>query len=153
MKLDRLHEISVFLDQRPGELAGLLDLLHARGVGLVGLSVSEHNGRGLVRVVGEPLETVRQVAESLIESGIGPVVESEVLAVELAADRPAAMRDLTTALADHGINVRYAYLIPVQGPGVPRLVFRVDDLETVQKTIDEIDWPNGPAAASGAGPV
>ena len=106
------------------------------------LAVSEHNGRGLIRVIGEPLEALRGVCESMMDSGVGPIVESGVLAVRV-DDRPSAMRDLTTAMADRRINVRYAYMSPgrVEGQAVTRCVFRVDDLEAVRAEIEKIDWP------------
>ena len=142
MKPEALTEFSIYLDQRPGELAGVLDAMAAAGVDVTSLAVAEHNGRGLIRLLGEPVEAMRRVCESLMESGVGPVVESGVLAVRV-DDRPSAMRDLTTAMADRRINVRYAYMSPcrVDGQTVARCVFRVDDLEAVQQQIESIDWP------------
>lgn len=142
MKPTRLTEFSVYLDQRPGEFAGLLDAAVAAGVEVLAVSVSEHNGKGLVRVIGSPVELLRSVCESFIESGVGPIVESEVLSVSI-HNRPAAIRDLATAMADHRINLRYAYLMPGSGDRPPSCVFRVDDLDDVVTTIDSMDWPNG----------
>ncbi|MEM1184305.1 MAG: ACT domain-containing protein [Planctomycetota bacterium] len=142
MKPEALTEFSIYLDQRPGELAGVLDAMSAAGVDVVSLAVAEHNGRGLIRLIGEPLDAMRAVCESLMESGVGPVVESGVLAIRI-DDRPSAMRDLTTAMADRRINVRYAYLSPSRQDGVvlTRCIFRVDDLEGVRAQIEAIDWP------------
>jgi hypothetical protein len=151
MKPQRLTEFSIYLDQRPGELAGVLDALAAAGVDLLALSVTEHNGRGLIRVLGEPIEQLRAVCESLIDSGVGPVVESEVLGVSIDA-RPSAMRDLTTAMADLRINMRYAYLCPARAGEPARCVFRVDDLEDVMQQIDAIDWPTNGHADGEQGP-
>lgn len=142
MKPTRLTEFSVYLDQRPGEFAGLLDAAVAAGVNIRAVSVSEHNGNGLVRVVADPAEAMRAVCESFIDSGVGPIVESEVLAVSI-ENRPAAIRDIATAMADHRINLRYAYLMPAEGDRPTSCVFRVDDLENVVATIEGIDWPNG----------
>lgn len=142
MKPIRLIEFSVYLDQRPGELAGLLDAAAAAGVDVRAVSVSELNGKGLVRLIGDPVEALRGVCESLIESGVGPIVESEVLAVSI-ENRPNALKDLATAMADRRINLRYAYLVPRNGQAPARCVFRVDDLEDVQSQIEAIDWPNG----------
>ena len=142
MKPTRLTEFSVYLDQRPGEFAGLLGAAVAAGVDVLAVSVAEHNGKGLVRIVAEPVEAMRSVCESFIDSGVGPIVESEVLAVSI-ENRPAAIRDLATAMADHRINLRYAYLMP-SGEGRPTsCVFRVDDLEDSMAAIESIDWPNG----------
>jgi len=142
MKPTRLTEFSVYLDQRPGEFAGLLDAAVAAGVEVLAVSVSEHNGKGLVRVIGSPVESLRGVCESFIDSGVGPIVESEVLSVSI-HNRPAAIRDLATAMADHRINLRYAYLMPANGDRASSCVFRVDDLDNVVSTIDSMDWPNG----------
>lgn len=142
MKPIRLIEFSVYLDQRPGELAGLLDAAAAAGVDVRAVSVSELNGKGLVRLIGDPVESLRGVCESLIESGVGPIVESEVLAVSI-ENRPNALKDLATAMADRRINLRYAYLAPRHGQTPAHCVFRVDDLEGVQAQIESIDWPNG----------
>ena len=142
MKPTRITEFSVYLDQRPGEFAGLLDAAVAAGVDVLAVSVSEHNGKGLVRVIGTPVEALRGVCESFVDSGVGPIVESEVLTVSI-EKRPAAIRDLATAMADHRINLRYAYLMPGGGDRPTSCVFRVDDLEDVMATIEGIDWPNG----------
>ncbi|MBZ0171965.1 MAG: hypothetical protein K8E66_06260, partial [Phycisphaerales bacterium] len=104
--------------------------------------VSESNGKGLVRVIGEPVEHLRSVCESLMESGVGPIIESEVFAVSM-ENRPNALRDLATAMADRRINLRYAYQMPRFDQTPARCVFRVDDLEDVIATIEGMDWPNG----------
>lgn len=142
MKPTRLIEFSVYLDQRPGELAGLLDAAASGGVDVRAIAVGEQNGKGLVRVIGEPVSALRAVCESLIESGVGPIVESEVLAVSV-ENRPNALRDLAAAMADQRINLRYTYLAPRHGQTPAMCVFRVDDLEQVVSKIDAIDWPNG----------
>lgn len=148
MHLERLPEFSIFLDQRPGELAGLLDMLRAERVTLEALAVSDHQGRGLVRLIGNPVEAIRRVGESLTERGLGPVIESEVMAINL-EERPSVLRDLTGALADQGFNVRYAYLIRSR-PGTPtRCALRVDELDQACEKIRAMDWPGdgngGPA--------
>jgi hypothetical protein len=142
MKPTRLTEFSVYLDQRPGEFAGLLGAAVAAGVNVRAVSVGEHNGKGLVRVVAEPVEAMRSVCEAMVDSGVGPIVESEVLVVSI-ENRPAAIRDLATAMADHRINLRYAYLMPAENGRPTSCVFKVDDLEDSMATIEGIDWPNG----------
>ncbi len=141
MKPIRLTEFSIYLDQRPGELAGLLDAVSSAGVEIRAVSVSESNGKGLVRLIGEPVEALRRVCDSLTESGVGPIIESEVLAVSI-ENRPSALRDLATAMADRRFNLRYAYEMPRHGQDPARCVFRVDDLEKVSAEIEAIDWPN-----------
>lgn len=143
MHLQRLTEFSIYLDQRPGELAGILDTFGATGVTVDGFTVSEHQGRGLIRLIGEPVERIRSFSEALTERGLGPVIESEVMAADIDR-RPSLLRDLTTALADKGFNVRYAYVLrPASTGGGTRCVLRVDELDRAIETIEGMDWPNG----------
>lgn len=124
MEVQQAIEFSVYLDQRPGELAGVLEAAAAGGVEITGMAVTEHLDRGLVRLLGRPEEQLRHVCESLVESGAGPVVEFEVLLVKI-DQRPAAPLDIARHLAEADINVRYAYLVTDNGNKF--LVLRVSD--------------------------
>ena len=87
MEVVRVPEFSIYLADRPGELAGVLEALAAAGAKVTALSVVETvNGvdrKGLVRLIGEPAEAIRRVCESVADTGAGPVSESEVLVVSL----------------------------------------------------------------------
>ncbi|MDX9910517.1 MAG: hypothetical protein RBS39_01660 [Phycisphaerales bacterium] len=140
MDVTRATEFSFYLDNRPGEMAGVLEAAAQAHVELTGLSVAEHlspnggPGRGIVRVVGEPLEVLRHVCESLVDSGHGPVVESEVLCVNVDA-RPGAVREIATRFALDKVNVRYAYLTPAVNGYPARYFVRVDDLERAEACV------------------
>jgi len=140
MNTSRLTEFSIYLDQRPGELAGLLEACRAAGVDVESIVTSEHNERGVVRVLGTPVDKLRNVCEHLVESGVGPVVEAEVIAMAV-EHRPGAIRDIAVAMADNRINVRYCYLAPAAGPVPARVVMRFDDSEAALKVIESLDLP------------
>ncbi|MEL6739415.1 MAG: hypothetical protein AAFP26_02030 [Planctomycetota bacterium] len=153
-----LTEFSVYLDQRPGELAGLLGAARAAGVEMQSISTTEHMERGCVRIIGEPVDTLRRVCESLVESGVGPIVEAPVVAIPI-DNRPGAVRDIAVLMSDNRINIRYVYLMPARGVngsakgdqgegGNVRCVFRFDDLDKALAVIRDADWP--PGAANGA---
>ncbi len=139
MNARRETEFTIYLDQRPGELAGLLEAAAAAGVHVSTLSTAEHKDRGVVRVLGTPVDTLRHVMESLVESGVGPMVESEVLTVPIDG-RPRLIRDLAVAMADHRVNVRYCYFAPAGNGDQARAVFRFDDIEAAEKVIIDLDW-------------
>lgn len=149
-----LTEFSVYLDQRPGELAGLLGAARAAGVEIISISTTEHMERGCVRLIGEPLDGLRRVCESLVESGVGPIVEAPVVAIPI-DNRPGAVRDIAVLMSDNRINIRYVYMMPANGVNNAtdgsanvRCVFRFDDLDKALKVIAEADWP--PGATNGA---
>jgi len=134
MNVQRLTEFSIYLAQRPGELAGLLEATAVAGVDVSGFAVTEYNDRGLVRLVGEPEESLRHVMESLVESGVGPVVETPVLSIEI-DQRPGAVRDMSVMMADARVNVKYVYLCPAQNGTPTRVIVCVDDLDRAIEAI------------------
>lgn len=136
-------EFSIYLQQRPGELAGVLDAAQMAGVELLSVSTSEHLERGCVRLIGQPEQALRQVCERLVEAGAGPVVESPMLAVDM-DNRPGVVRDLAILMADNRVNVRYCYLVPpIGGQGSALCVFRLDEHERGMEIVTKADWPVG----------
>ena len=137
-----LTEFSIYLQQRPGELAGVLEAAQLAGVEIHSVSTAEHNDRGCVRLIGHPEAALREVCERLVEAGVGPVVESPVVGVEI-DNRPGVVRDLAILMADNRVNVRYCYLIPpIGGQGSALCVFRLDEHERAMELIAKADWPS-----------
>lgn len=138
MDVSRVKEFSVYLADRPGELAGILEALAAAGATVTALSVVEwQNQRGLVRLLGEPEETIRRVCEGVAETGAGPVSESDVLAISL-GDNPGIIRTIAVRLADGKVNVRYAYEGPAHNGTPARCILRVDEAERAEAIIREM---------------
>jgi hypothetical protein len=132
MHAEKQTEFSIYLDQRPGELAGVLGALAQHGVETTAVSVAEHNSR-----LGRDPEALRHACESLVDSGVSPVVESEVVVVDM-ADRPNALREVAAALAAARINIRYVYL-GQRGPGLgPRCILKVSHSESAINAIEPL---------------
>jgi hypothetical protein len=136
-------EFSIYLQQRPGELAGVLEAAQLAGVEILSVSTTEHLERGCVRLIGRPEGVLREVCERLVEAGVGPVVEAPVLGIEI-DNRPGVVRDLAILMADNRVNVRYCYLVPpIGGAGSALCVFRLDEHERAMDVIAKADWPTG----------
>jgi hypothetical protein len=145
MEVVRVPEFNIYLADRPGELAGVLEALAAAGARVTALSVVETgNGedrKGLVRLLGEPVEAVRRVCESVADTGAGPVMETEVLVVSL-GEHPGRFREVAVKLADAKVNVRYVYQCPsVTGEGV-RCVLRVEDPAKAEEIVRDLTLPS-----------
>lgn len=137
MEVTRVKEFSVYLADRPGEMAGVLEALAAAGATVTALAVLEQNGQGVVRLLGEPEEVVRRVCESVAETGAGPVAEAEVLAVAL-GENPGVFRGVAVRLADAKVNVKYAYQSPAHNGHGARCILRVDEPERAEGIIREV---------------
>ena len=141
MNYIQLTEFSIYLQQRPGELAGLLDAAAVAGVEIISISTTEHLDRGCARLLGHPTEALRVVCESMVDAGVGPVVEAPVVGISV-EDRPGVVRDLTVLMANNRINVRYCYFVPASKVNPSTLcVFRFDEHEKAIELIEQTDWP------------
>ncbi len=142
MEVVRVPEFNIYLADRPGELAGVLEALAAAGVQVTALSVVEQTGngvdhKGLVRLLGEPVEAVRRVCEGVTDTGAGPVMEVEVLVVSL-GEHAGRFREVAVKLADAKVNVRYVYQCPSPDGGTVRCVLRVEDTDKAEQVIGEL---------------
>lgn len=141
MNYIQLTEFSIYLQQRPGELAGLLDAAQAAGIDIYSISTTEQLDRGCARLLGHPEQALRQVCESIVDAGVGPVVEAPVIAISV-EERPGIVRDLAVLMADNRINVRYCYFIPPSQISPQTMcVFRFDEHQGAIDLIEKADWP------------
>jgi len=150
MQRIQMSEFSVYLQQRPGELAGVLDAAKAAGVQISSISTTEYQDRGCVRLLGTPEQSLRLMCESLVDAGVGPIVEAPVIGVSV-QNRPGMIRDLSVLMADNRINIRYCYLIPsAEGIDGPVCVMRFDEHDRAMDLIDDADWPTTEATDDSA---
>ena len=110
--MEFVHEITAFLENKPGRLAKICSALAHEKVDLRALSVMDTNGRSVLRFVTDQLEATRKVLTSLGTE----FTTSEVLAVEM-ENRPGALARVLEHLAEEHINIEYAYLGGLGPPG------------------------------------
>lgn len=97
-------QFSVMVENKRGALALLCSKLAEKAVNIVGLMVPEQVGIAPIRMVVSNGGTARKVLD-----GMGlKYTEEDVLAVQV-SDRPGALGKLTRKLADHDLDVKYAY--------------------------------------------
>ncbi len=102
--MEFVHEITAFLENKPGRLAKICSALAHEKVELRALSVMDTNGRSVLRFVTENVEATGRALTS-----IGTEFStSEVLAVEI-ENRPGALAKILEHLAEEHINIEYAY--------------------------------------------
>lgn len=128
-------EFAIYLTDKPGQLAGLLEALAVGGAEVHGVSVGEYRDRICVRIVGSTEEQIRRVCESLVESGVGPMVEAHVLLVDI-DQKPDALREIACVLADHRVNIEYIYLCPGENDRPTRAAVRVADAHAASEAIN-----------------
>ncbi|NLY01029.1 MAG: amino acid-binding protein [Rhodopirellula sp.] len=118
----KIHQLSVFIENRPGHLSPPIKALAAAGINIATLSLADTKQFGILRIVTRQWEKAKQVLENA-----GLVVSvTEVLAIE-APDRPGGLADVLTVVEAAGVGVDYLYAFAEQPGGKAVLVFRFDD--------------------------
>lgn len=115
-------QLTVFLENSPGRLAGLTRALGDAGVNMRALMVADTAEFGVVRIICDRPEVARAALE---EAGFSVSV-AHVIAVEV-PDRPGGLADILEVIGSVGANVEYAYCFVEPGGSAAVDVFRVKD--------------------------
>lgn len=121
-------QLSVMVENKRGALAEVCSKLAEKAVNILGLVVPEQPGVAPIRLVVNNVDTAKKVFDGL---GI-KYSEEDVLAVIL-SDRPGALGKLTRKLADHNIDVNYAYGTIQKGAEKATIILAVSDLDAAAK--------------------
>jgi hypothetical protein len=124
-------DFTLILEDRPGELARLGEVLGDAGVNIGGLAAFTGEGRGVIHVLVDD-DATRRASDALARAKIGVADQREVLVVDV-ADRPGTLGELTRQLAAANVNIDLAYT--TFGGGV-KIVIATDDLESARAAIE-----------------
>ncbi len=127
-----IHQISVFLENRTGQLAEITRLLAQNHVDIRAISIAETADYGLARMI---VEDAQKASSILLQHG-DILSMTPVWAVEV-PDRPAGLSDLLTILADNHIDVEYMYSLFTHADGYAYMVLRISDEEAFIKALKE----------------
>lgn len=117
-----VKQISVILDNTPGQFLDISEHLAAEGLNIRAISVADTSNVSTVRFVADdPVKTA-----NVLRSQGYAVTESEVIAVEV-PDHPGGLRAVLKPLKASGINVLYFYPFLGRGEsGQPIVIVGVD---------------------------
>ena len=119
--------ITIKLENRPGELARLGKALGGAGINVEGMCAVTSAGAGTVHLLVEDASGART---ALSTAGIDLDAEREVLVFEAVADHPGALGEITRRIADAGVNLNLAYLATNT-----RVVLGTDELEKARAVL------------------
>ncbi len=123
-------DLTVILQDRPGELARVGEVAGSAGVNIRGLAAMTGEGRGIVHVLVDD-DALPAARAALNGAHMGIADEREVLVIDV-ADRPGSLGELTRTLAEANVNVDLAYTTF----GAGRIVIATDDLASARRALD-----------------
>ena len=117
-----IHQISVFLENRTGQLAEIAKLLAENHVDIRALSIAETSDYGLARMI---VDDAHKASAVLLAHG-DILSMTPVWAVEV-PDSPGGLSDLLSLLAQEQIDVEYMYSLFTHREGLAYMVMRVSN--------------------------
>jgi hypothetical protein len=119
-------DLTVIMEDRPGSLATLGEVLGRAGVNIEGVCAVTAQGKGEIHIL---VEDAVKAGGALRASGMQVLRETDVL-VEDIRDRPGELGHVARRLAGAGVNIQVAYLATST-----RLVVGVDNVEKARTAL------------------
>jgi hypothetical protein len=121
-------DLTIYLDDQPGELARLGHILGRSGVNIEGFcAVTSGGGQGEIHVL---VEDEAAAFEALDAVGIEVASEQEVVVVAV-QDRPGVLGEVSDKLGEAEVNITLAYLATST-----RMVLAADNLAEAKAALD-----------------
>ena len=121
-----IHQISVFIENKAGNLADLTSFLAENNIDLRALEVADSSDYGIIRlIVDDPFNTL-----TLLKDHDWVCKLTHVIGVKL-PDTPGAMAKIMSVLAAENISVDYVYAFLSRGNDDALMIFRVQDNDKV----------------------
>ena len=120
-------DLTVVLEDRPGELGRLGGATGGAGVNILGMCAFTGEGRGVIHILVDDTEEAREAIEA---AGMGVADEREALVIDI-EDRPGSLGEVGRCLSDAGVNIELAYTTF----GGVKVVLVSDDLDAARAAL------------------
>lgn len=128
----KLHQLSLFLENKPGQLKIPCKILANAGINIVTLSLADTQKFGILRLIVKDWQKAKQILEAA-----GAVVNvTEVLAIDV-NDQPGGLAGILDVLERANIAIEYMYAF-TGGPQAKKatLVFRFENPDLALKALN-----------------
>jgi hypothetical protein len=149
LSMEFVHEVTAFLENKPGRLAKICSALAQEKVDVRALSVMETDGPSVLKMITTDLETTKRVLTSLGTE----FRTAEVLAVPL-ENRTGSLATVLEKLAKEHINVEYAYVSTTSVRGKALGVFHTSNPKRAAQILSEAaNSVSAPTRSAGRRPL
>jgi hypothetical protein len=122
-------DLTVVLQDRPGELARVGGATGAAGVNVQGMCAMTGEGRGVIHLLVDDADASR-AHKALEDAGLGVADDREVLVIDI-RDRPGSLGEVARTLGDANVNIEFAYTTF----GGVKLVVATDDMDSARSVL------------------
>lgn len=119
-----VYQISVFLENRAGQLAEITTVLAENSIDLRAISIAETSDYGILRMI---VDDAQRATAILMEHGY--LLSMTPVLVISVPDQPGGIAPVLTTLAEGHIDIEYMYSLFTHIEGNAYIVFRVAEAE------------------------
>lgn len=127
-----INQISVFLENRAGQLADITGTLAENGIDIRALNIAETSDYGVMRIITNDSEKTMEIL-----NGAGFIASETKAATVAVPDHPGALAEVLKYLAEASMDVEYMYSIFSQLEGRAFMVIKVKDAAAAEKLLSE----------------
>ena len=125
-----IHQLSVFLENRAGQLAEITEILAEHGIDLRAIHIAETTDYGVLRLI---TSAPHEAANILLEKGC--VLSMTPVMAAAVPDKPGGLAKLLAVMSQLGIDIEYMYSMFGNGNGMAYMIFPVADLERLESVL------------------
>lgn len=125
-----INQISVFLENRAGQLADITGTLAANGIDIRALNIAETSDYGVMRIITDDSERTMEIL-----NGAGFIASETKAAAFAVSDKPGALAEVLKLLSEASMDVEYMYSVFSQMEGRAFMVIKVKDAEKAEKLL------------------
>lgn len=123
-----LTQISVFLENRSGQLAQITQILSENGINIRAINIAETSDYGVLRFVSD--NSAKSI-EVLNENGF-IATTAKVVAIAV-PDRAGGLNELLEAIKESDTDINYMYSIFGKTDGLAYMIFKVEKPELLEE--------------------
>jgi hypothetical protein len=124
------RDLTVVLQDRPGELARLGEATGRAGLNIQGMCALTGEGRGVIHLLFDD-DSASAAHRALEEAGMGVADDREVLVIDV-NDKPGTLGELARGLGEANVNIEFVYTTF----GGIKLVVATDDMDSARAALD-----------------
>ena len=129
----KLHQLSLFLENKPGQIKVPCEVLSKAGINILALSLADTQQFGILRLIVKDWEKARDV----LREGGCVVNVTEVLALDV-PDQPGGLAKVLDILDEAKLAIEYMYAFTSGSRGVKAaLIFRFEEPDKAIKVLQQ----------------
>ena len=126
--MNNIRQISVFVENKPGRLSAITQILRDNGINIRALSIADTKDFGILRLI---VDAPDKACSKLREASC-TVTITEVVAISI-PDETGALNEIMSLIRDEEVNIEYMYAFLSKTENKASIILRVDDTEKAQE--------------------